>query len=801
VKFTLSWLKDHLDTTASAEEIAERLTMIGLEIESVTDRAAGLRDFVVARVVEARRHPNADKLSVCTVDTGTATVEVVCGAPNVRTGMKGVFAASGASIPGTGIKLKKAAIRGVESNGMLLSEREMGLSDEHTGIIELAGDAPVGASAVEVMGLADPVFDVAVTPNRGDCLGVYGIARDLAAAGLGTLKPLAVEPVPGRVESPIRVRMELDADSADACPYFVGRYIRGVHNAESPHWLKDKLLAVGLRPISALVDITNYLTLDLCRPLHAFDADKVRGDIHVRLARPGETLEALNGREYALDPEMTVIADDAEPEALGGVMGGERSACTEQTVNVFLESALFDPVRTATTGRKLGLASDARYRFERGIDPSFPADGIEIATRLVLDLCGGDPSDLVAAGGEPAWRRTIPFRPRRVRALCGVDVARPEIDRILAALGFSVKGSGEILEVSVPPWRNDIVGEACVIEEVVRIHGYERIPTVALERTTALPQPALSPEQRRRATARRALAARGLVEAITYSFLSSDLAALFGGVADSLRLVNPISADLDVMRPALLPNLIAAVGRNADRGISDGALFEVGPQYAGCGPDGQDIVAAAIRSGRTGHRNWAQPPRPVDVFDAKADALALLEAVGAPVTQLHTSDEAPSWYHPGRAGALSLGPKTVLAVFGEIHPRVLRRMGVRGPVVGFEVFLDLLPKRGARRGAAKAPLRLAAFQPVERDFAFVVDADVPAEAVVQAAGKADSALITEVRVFDLFVGGSLGEGKKSLAINLVLQPTERTLTDPEIADLAAKVVASVEKATGGVLRT
>jgi phenylalanyl-tRNA synthetase beta chain len=800
VKVTLSWLKDYLDTTASPEQIAERLTMIGLEIESVTDRAAGLRDFVVARVVEARRHPDADKLSVCTVDTGNGTVEVVCGAPNARTGMKGVFAASGSSIPGTGIKLKKASIRGVESNGMLLSEREMGLSDEHTGIIELADDAPVGAPAVEVMGLADPLLDVAITPNRGDCLSVYGIARELAAAGLGTLKPLSVEPVLGRVESPIRVLMELDADSADACPYFVGRFIGGVRNGESPQWLKDKLLAVGLRPISALVDITNYLTLDLCRPLHAFDADKVRGDIHVRLARPGETLLALNGREYTLDPEMTVIADDAEPEALGGVMGGERSACTEQTVNVFLESALFDPLRTATTGRKLGLTSDARYRFERGIDPSFPAAGMEIATRLVLELCGGEPSDLVVAGGEPAWRRTIPFRPRRVRELCGVEVARPEIDRILAALGFSVEGTGETLSVGVPPWRNDIVGEACIIEEVVRIHGYEKIPTVALERTSALPQPALSPEQRRRATARRALAARGLVEAITYSFLSSDLADLFGGVPDSLRLVNPISADLDVMRPALLPNLIAAVGRNADRGIADGALFEVGPQYAGCDPDGQDIVAAGIRSGRTGHRNWALPPRPVDVFDAKADALALLEAIGAPVAQLHTAQEAPAWYHPGRSGALSLGPKTVLAVFGEIHPRVLRRMGVRGPVVGFEVFVDLLPKRGARRGAAKPPLRLAAFQPIERDFAFVVDADVPAEAVVQAARKADSALITDVRVFDLFVGGGLGTGKKSLAVNLVLQPTEKTLTDPEIAAVAAKVVASVEKATGGTLR-
>lgn len=801
MKFTLSWLKDHLDTTEPAETIAEKLTMLGLEMESLTDRASGLGEFVVARVTGARPHPNADKLTLCTVDTGLESFEVVCGAPNARAGIKGVFAAAGSHIPGTDITLKKAKIRGVESNGMLLSEREMGLSDDHAGIIELPEDAPVGAAAVEVMGLSDPVFDVAITPNRGDCLGVRGIARDLAAAGLGTLKALPADTVEGSFQSPISVLMEFDADTAGACPYFVGRYIRGVRNGESPQWLKDKLLAVGLRPISALVDITNYMTIDVCRPLHVFDADKVRGDIHVRLARPGERLMALNEREYELDPSMTVIADDAEPEALGGVMGGMRTACSGETVNVFVESALFDPVRTAETGRKLSLASDARYRFERGIDPSFLAPGMELATKLILDLCGGDPSEIVVAGAEPQWRRTVTLRPQRPKILAGVDVPLEETRRILDVLGFSAEGTEESLQVGIPPWRNDIVGEACLVEEVVRVHGYDRIPTTAMERETALPKPALTPDLRRRSAARRALAARGLVEAVTYSFVSSDRAALFGGNAAALRLVNPISADLDVMRPSPLPNLIAAAGRNADRGLSDAALFEVGPQYSGDTPKDQQTVAAGIRSGRSGPRDWATPPRPVDVYDAKADALCVLGALGAPVDKLSITTDAADWYHPGRSGVFRLGPKTVLARFGECHPRVLRRMGVKGPMVAFEVFLDSIPSKSGKRGSTRPPLRLSPFQPIERDFAFVVDDQVLAMDVVRAVRKIDQTLIADVRVFDVFSGGSLGDGKKSLAINIVLQPTENTLTDSDIETIGAKLVASVEKATGGVLRT
>lgn len=800
MKFTLSWLQEHLETSAPLDAIAERLTMIGIEVEDVTDRAKELATFVVARVVEAKPHPNADKLRVCLVDTGRETLQVVCGAPNARTGLVGVFAPTGSYIPGTGITLKKATIRGVASNGMLLSERELNLSDEHEGIIELPPATPVGAPAAAALGLADPVIEVAVTPNRGDCLGVRGIARDLAAAGLGKLKPLVVKPVPGAFESPIKVHLEFAPAAADACPYFVGRLIRGVRNGDSPPWLQERLKAIGLRPISALVDITNLMTFAYARPLHVFDADRIHGDLHVRLSKPGEKLMALNGKEYELDDAMTVIADDAGAEALGGVIGGERSGCTGTTVNVFVESAYFDPVRTAATGRKLNVMTDARYRFERGVDPAFLRDGMEIATRLILDFCGGEPSHLVVAGAEPSWRRTLALRPERVRTLAGLDVGEAEIVRVLDALGFAATKTDGVFQVAVPSWRPDIVDEACLVEEVARIHGYDRIPAAPLPRPATLPPPALSVEQRRRTAARRVLAGRGLIEAVTYSFLSARLAALFGGTPEALRLVNPISSDLDVMRPSLLPNLIAAVGRNADRGIPNGALFEVGPQYAGDQPEDQATVAAGVRAGAYDDRSWAVPSRAVDAFDAKADALAVLAALEVPAARLQAAAGAPAWYHPGRSGVLSLGPKTALAFFGEIHPRVLKVMDVKGPVAAFEIFLDAIPKPKSK-GTAKPLLTLSPFQPVERDFAFVVDAHVPAEAVVRAALAADKALIVDAKVFDVFEGQALGPGKKSLAVSVTLQPIERTLTDAEIEAVAGKIVAGVAKATGGTLRT
>ena len=799
MKFTLKWLEEHLDTEASLDQIVAKLTMIGLEVDEVEDRAAELAPFTVAYVKEARRHPNADRLSVCIVDTGSEEVQVVCGAPNARTGMKGVFAAAGSYIPGTDTILKPGVIRGEASNGMLVSEREMGLSDEHEGIIDLPEDAKVGTPFAEVLGLDDPVIDVEITPNRGDCLGVRGIARDLAAAGLGTLKPFEVPAVPGTFESPLRWQRDLPGDKADACPFVAGRLFRNVRNGPSPAWLQSRLRAIGLRPISALVDMTNYVTYDLGRPLHVFDADKVAGDLTMRMARSGEEILALDGETYRLDEEMVVIADQNGPEGIGGVMGGEASGCTEATTNAFLEVALFEPVRVAATGRKLGILSDARYRFERGLDPQSAVWGAEVAARLVLELCGGEASQVVSAGDLPTARRVIEHRPARVAQLGGLKVPSEAQVRILVDLGFEVAGSGDKLRVTVPGWRNDVEGEACIVEEVLRIHGFDEIPTVMPTRDHALPQAVLTPAQRRVSLVRGALARRGLDEAVTFSFVSKRQAALFGGVGADLRLVNPISSDLDVMRPSVLPGLAAAAARNADRGLADVALFEIGPQYADATPGGQTLVAAGLRAGNAAPRHWAVPARGADAFDAKGDALAALEACGAPVDKLQVTTDAPAWYHPGHSGVLRLGPN-VLANFGELHPRVLGGFELRGPAAAFEVFLDKVPLAKARDGKLRPALELSPFHAVERDFAFVVDADVPAEKVIRAARSADKALVTKVELFDVYAGKGIEAGKKSLAIAVTLQPTKRTMTDPEIEAVAKKIVAQVEKATGGVLR-
>jgi phenylalanyl-tRNA synthetase beta chain len=802
MKFTLSWLKDHLETDASLDQITEKLTALGLEVEGVHDRSKELAPFRVAHVVSAEKHPDADKLRVLMVDTGAGTLQVVCGAPNARAGMKGVFAPEGTYVPGSDITLKKGVIRGVESNGMMCSKRELKLSDEHEGIIELPDDAPVGVGFADYAGLNDPVIDINLTPDRADCAGIRGIARDLAAAGMGTLKPLTAghldaSPVKGAFASPIRVSIEVH----DACPLFVGRYIRGVKNGPSPKWLQDKLVSIGLRPISALVDITNYLTFDAARPLHVFDADTVKGNITVRLGREGETLAALNGKEYALDGAMTVVADDARAEALAGIVGGEPTGCTEQTVNVFVEAALFDPVRTAQTGRRLGIDSDARYRFERGVDPAAVFAGMERATRLILELCGGEPSELVVAGAEPDWKRSLTLRPGRVAALGGVDLPRERQVRILTDLGFTMEGEDAEgrLVVGVPSWRADVHGEADVVEEVLRVHGFDAIPATPLPRETVLTRPALTLKQRRVALAKRTLAARGLSEAVTWSFLSGPVAELFGGGEPGLRLVNPISSDLDVMRPSILPNLIQAAGRNADRGFADVRLFEVGAAFRTPAPDGQDSVAAGIRAGAAVPRHWAEKARGVDVFDAKADALAVLEAVGAPAANLQVTTDAPGWYHPGRSGVLRLGP-TVMARFGEIHPSVLEALGVKGPVVGFEVMLDAVPLPKKKGGTAKPMVQLSSFQPVERDFAFVVDRKVEADKILRAVKGADKALVKDVAVFDVYEGPGLGEGRKSIAVSVTYQPTTATLTDEAIEAVGQKIVAAVVKATGGNLR-
>ena len=798
MKFTFAWLKEHLETEAPLETICDTLSMIGFEVESVEDKAASLAAFKVATVKEARQHPNADRLRVCIVDTGEAEVQVVCGAPNARTGMKGIFAPAGSYIPGTDLKLKAGKIRGEASNGMLLSEREVGLSDEHDGIIEVPEDSAVGTPLAEILGLDDATVEIAITPNRGDGLGVHGIARDLAAAGLGTLKPLNEDSEPGLFESPLRWLRDLPAEAQDACPFVVGRCFRGVKNGPSPKWLQDRLKAIGLRPISALVDITNFVTYDLGRPLHVFDVDKLKGDLTMRLARDGEEILALDGKTYSLDSEMTVIADEAGIQGIGGIMGGELSGCTEETTTVFLEVALFDPVRTAASGRRLGIHSDARYRFERGVDPRSAAWGAEVATRLILELCGGEASEVVSAGEPPVSQLDITLRPERVETLGGLALPAERQQEILARLGFWVEaGQGDTLQVRVPSWRPDVEGEACLVEEVLRIHGFDAIPQTPLPRVTALPTAVLTPRQRHVTSARTVLAWRGLNEVVTYAFMSAAKAELFGGVDQMLTLVNPISSDLDVMRPSLLPNLLEAAVRNADKGLGAASLFEIEHHYRDDSPEGQDLVAVGLRAGET-PRSWVAPTRPVDLYDAKADALAVLEALGAPTANLQTTRDAPGWFHPGRSGVFRLGPQ-VLAVFGELHPKVLKAFGLRGTAVGFEVFLERIPLP-KKISHLRPALDLSPFQPVERDFAFLVEEWVEAAAVIRAARSADKALISQVTLFDSYAGKGVEPGQKSLAIAVTLQPRDKTLTDAEIDAVGAKVVAAVEKATGGSLR-
>jgi len=790
MKFTLSWLKEHLDTEATLAEVRDTLTMLGLEVEGLTDPAESLKGFVVGYVVEAVQHPNADRLRVCKVDTGGGTtVQVVCGAPNARTGMKGVFAPTGSYIPGTGITLKASKIRGEESNGMLCSSRELQLGDDHSGIIDLPADAVTGQSAAEALGLGDAVIEIKVTPNRGDCLGVHGIARDLAAAGLGTLKPVKADRIAGSYASPIKWTHGYEAGPDSPCPIVVGRHFRGVKNGPSPDWLQRRLKAIGLRPISALVDITNLVTFHLNRPLHVFDAAKLSGDLVMRQARDGEQILALDGKTYTLDPAVSVIADAKGVHGIGGIMGGEETGVQESTTEVFLEVAYFAPIRVAATGRKLGILSDARYRFERGIDPQSVEWGTDVATRLILDLCGGECSEITRSGVMPAWQRRYELRTDRVKTLTGIEVSAADTASILSKLGFGIEGSGP-WTASVPSWRPDIVGEADLVEEVTRVFGFDRIPTMS--------RPVRDPLQRRTPQARRALAARGMNEAVTWSFLPLKKAERFGGGGADVRLLNSIDATLDTMRPSILPNLIDAASRNEARGLSDPALFEVGPQYKDATPQGQRTVAAGIRHNMAVPRNWAGPARTVDAFDAKADALAVLAAIGAPDT-LSSQPGAPDWYHPGRSGALKLGDR-VMAYFGELHPEIVAAADLKGPVAAFEVFLDAPPLPKAKATKARSKLVLSAFQPLERDFAFLVDAGVEAEKLVRAARNADKVMITAARVFDLYAGKGVPEGKKSLAIAVTLQPVERTLTDAEIEAVSDKIVAAVAKATGAVLR-
>ena len=797
MKFTLSWLREHLETSIDAEALSRALTDLGLEVESVQDRAKSLAAFRVAHVIEAKRHPEADRLQVCMVDTGEgAPVQVVCGAPNARAGLKVVFAPPGAYVPGSGITLKKSKIRNVESAGMLCSARELELGDEHDGIIELPADAKIGMSAANVLGVDDPVFDVAITPNRADCLGIHGIARDLAAKGVGHLKPLKPTAIKGFGESPIQVTLALAGHEA-ACPVFAGRFIKGVKNGPSPAWLQNRLKAIGLRPISALVDITNFLTFDRARPLHVFDADTLTGHLTVRLARKGETLEALNGKSYELTGSETVIADDDGVLSLGGVVGGTSSGCTEGTVDVFVESALFDPIRTAATGRAHAIDSDARYRFERAVDPASVLPGLDAATQLIIDLCGGEASQPVIAGQVPDTKRTVAFRPARVMALGGAAIAETETLSILERLGFVAHAGADRLNVAIPTWRADVHGEADLVEEVLRVKGYDAVPAVPLPVADGLPPIVETVTQRRRRDTKRTLAARGMMEAVTFSFMDENAARPFGFNGDQLKLANPISADLAVLRPSIVPNLVAAAVRNAARGLADVALFEVGPIFRETGH--QKLVATGVRAGKTGPRHWSAPPRAVDAFDAKADALGVLTALGVPTANVQVIADAPPWFHPGRSGTIKMGPQTTLAHFGELHPRVAAALDAAGPVVAFELDLDALPqpKGKTKRGA----FRPSDFQAVERDFAFVVDDAVTADAIVRAAKGVDRVLIDDVAVFDVYAGGAMGEGKKSVAITVRLQPQQATLTEAEIEAVATKIVAAVVKTTGGSLRS
>ena len=804
MKFTLAWLKEHLDTDRPLPELADKLTMIGLEVERIEDKGKSFAPFVIARVIEAKQHPNADRLRVCMVDTGSGDpVQVVCGAPNARTGMKGVFAPVGAFIPGKNITLGVGKIRDVESRGMLVSEFELQISDDHEGIIELADDAPVGTSYAKYAGLDDPVLELNLTPNRGDGTGVHGIARDLAAAEMGKFKDAATKPVKGEFPCPVNVTLDFGA-TASLCPAFALRLVRGVNNGPSPHWLQKRLAAIGLRPINALVDITNFITYDRGRPLHVFDAAKVRGNLTVRRARPGETLPALDGKTYALDDTMCVIADDDGVESLSGIMGGEKTGCSQATTDVLIELALWEPINIAQTGRKLGINSDARYRFERGVDPAFMLPGLEMATRMVLELCGGTPSAITVAGSAEAPERVIDFPLSELKRLAGLAVPLTEVRRVLERLGFFVAGQSERVKIAVPSWRADVQDKADIVEEVVRILGVDRVPPTPFDRGEAPRQPVLTPIQVRTRKAQRALAARNLIEAVTWSFIAKQRAELFGGGRPELTLANPIAADLSDMRPSLIPGLIAAAQKNADRGVGDVGLFEVGQVFRGDQPADQFTAAAGIRRALAKPsgigRHWQKRDGEVDAFDAKADALAVLTAAGAPAQALQVVPGGPAWFHPGRCGTIQIGPQNVLGHFGEIHPSALETLDAEGPLVGFEVILERIPEPKAKPTRAKSALELPPFQPVERDFAFVVERNVKAADVVRAAASADRKLIAAVTVFDLYEGKGIEPGKKSIAIAVTIQPRDKTMTDAEIEALAAKIVAEVNKRTGGVLR-
>ena len=802
MKFTLSWLKRHLDTTATLDEIVETLTDLGLEVEGVENPAARLASFTLARVKDAQQHPDADRLRVCSVETDEGIKQIVCGAPNARAGITVVLCKPGDYVPGIDVTLSVGKIRGVESHGMMASERELELSDEHDGIIELPS-GEVGQKFVDWLAAnrpqqVDPVIEIAITPNRPDALGVRGIARDLAARGLGQLKPVETPTIAGEFPCPIGVEIAEDTRE-NGCHVFAGRLIRGVKNGPSPEWLQNQLRAIGLRPISALVDVTNFFTYDRNRPLHVFDADKVQGNLRIHRSAGGETIVGLDEKTYEFGPGMVVISDDHGVESIAGIMGGDATGCTDDTVNVFLEAAVWDTVQIATTGRALKINSDARYRNERGIDPAYNMQALEDATAMIMALCGGTPSDVVVAGAVPDVARAYRLDPARVESLVGMSIPAQTQRETLTNLGFRLEGD----MAWVPSWRPDVLGEADLVEEVARIASLTKLEGKPLPRMQpGVPRPTMTPAQRREQTLRRTSAALGYNECVSYSFIDQAAAAMFGGGTDATMLANPISTEMSHMRPDLLPGLLQAAARNQARGQMDLALFEVGPAFHGGEPGQQHLQVAGLLVGRTGPKDVHASTRAVDVFDAKADAEALLAAIGAP-EKMQILRDGPAWFHPGRHGVLCLGPKKRLAVFGEIHPGILAKMDVKGPAVAFTIFPAEVPEPKAK-SASRGALALHDLQAVERDFAFVVDSGVEALTLVNAAAGADKALIAGVRVFDEFTGekaeAQMGAGKKSIAITVRLQPTEKTLKEADIEAVSAKIVEKVSKATGGALR-
>lgn len=800
MKFTLSWLKQYLDTAADVDAIAAKLNAIGLEVEGIEDPAQKLAGFRIAKVLTAERHPDADKLQVLSVDAGDgAPLQVVCGAPNARAGLVGVLGLPGAIVPANGMALKVAAVRGVESNGMMCSTRELELGEDHDGIIELPADAPIGTPFADYSG-ADPVFDVAITPNRSDCMGVFGIARDLAAAGLGTLKAPEVESVAGSFPCQVEIR----TDDPEGCPAFYARVIRGVKNGPSPDWLQARLKAAGQRPISALVDITNALMLSHGRPAHVYDLAKLSGAVVARKGRAGETVLALNGKEYALDESMTVIADDTQVHDIAGIMGGEHSGCSDETTDVLLEIAYFDPETIAATGRKLNLTSDARSRFERGVDPQFLDRGMDYLTRMILGMCGGEPSAVVRAGTPPVRNRQVAYAPSLAATLGGVTVAEAEQRRILEALGFAVSDEWT---VTAPGWRPDIDGPADIVEEVVRIHGIDRVESVPLPRADGIAKPTATPAQKLERRLRRAAAARGAHEAVTWSFLPEGEASLFadganGSAAALWTLANPISEDMKVMRPSLLPGLLSATRRNLARGATSLRLFEIGRRYlrGDNGASDERLSLAVVLAGEKTPRGWATgKPVSFDAYDAKAEALALLAEAGAPVDNLQVMGEAGRQFHPGQSATLRLGPKTVLARFGMLHPATLKAFDIAAPVAAVELFLDAIPAKRGAAAFARSAYAPPALQAVTRDFAFLVPAELPAGDLVRVVRGADKANIVAARLFDDFRGAGVPEGQKSLGIEVTLQPGEKSYGEAELKDIADKVTAAAAK-QGAILR-